>query len=106
MSKANALSPEEIWGTDAYERASDIATIVRHSSDVFAEDNYMEPAEAEFEPITFHRLGEFVRGFEVFLEQNNIGFGERCAFISHNSTALAMEFVAIMATGRVFVPPG
>lgn len=104
MRKKSALSAEEIWNADAYDRASDIATVVRRSCDVFAEAIYMEPAEADVELITFQRLDEFVRGFEVFLEQNNIGFGDRCAFISHNSTALAMEFVAIMVTGRVFVP--
>ena len=104
MGKATRQTPRDTWDAAAYDRATDFAAIVSHSSTAFADRIYMEPAEPEFASITFRQLGDFVRGFGAFLDENNVHFGDRCAFISHNSTVLAMEFVATMATGRVFVP--
>lgn len=104
MKNKNPVTPATHWDNSAYDLATDFQTIVNRSSEMFETDVYIQPIEADIEPLTFGQLSSFVRGFEVFLEQHGVGYGDACAIISHNSTALMMEFVALMATGRIFVP--
>lgn len=104
MNNKKSPSPVNGWDSGAYEHATDFQTILNRSVESFGNSTYIRPIEPDIEPVTFAKLFEFTRGFEIFLEQHNVGVGDTCALISHNSTALVMHFVALMATGRIFVP--
>lgn len=104
MSDRKSETPSGIWGDDAYEQSVDFAGIVARSIERHGSNIYLNPLEADIDPISFESLGRFVRGFEVFLEENGVGEGDACAIVAHNSTALVLQFVALLATGRTFVP--
>lgn len=93
-----------MWSVDAYRRLSDFGTLVDQSCRTFSNESYLTPAESDIEAVSFAQVETFVRGFEVFLERHGVGPGDCCAVISNNSSALVLQFLAIMATDRVFVP--
>lgn len=93
-----------IWGADAYRRLSDIGALVATAARTFGDDSYVVPAEPGLGALSFRQVDTFVRGFEALLDQHGIRPGDSCAVVSNNSTTLLLEFIAIMATDRVFVP--
>lgn len=95
---------DSLWASEAYAQLRDIGTVVDHSSRRFGDAPYILPAEPEATPLSFRHLESFIRGFEVFLERQGVSSGDRCVVISNNSTTLILQFLAIMALDRIFVP--
>jgi fatty-acyl-CoA synthase len=54
--------------------------------------------------LTYARVGELARAQAAKLDELGIGFGERVAYVSHNSARLFTAFFGVAGHGRVFVP--
>lgn len=104
MSSHDARVADPCWTAEAYRQLSDFGTLIEQSCRTFCNDRYLEPAEPDIDAVSFARVGTFVRGFEVFLERHGVRPGDCCAVISNSNTVLVLQFLAVMATDRVFVP--
>ena len=62
-----------------------------------------QPAESLGE-VTYARVGELARAQASKLDELGIGFGERVAYVSHNSARLFTAFFGVAGHGRVLVP--
>ena len=62
-----------------------------------------QPAESLGE-VTYARMGELARAQAAKLDELGIGFGERVAYVSHNSARLLTAFFGVSGFGRVLVP--
>jgi fatty-acyl-CoA synthase len=62
-----------------------------------------QPAESLGE-VTYARVGELARAQAVKLDELGIGFGDRVAYVSHNSARLYTAFFGVSGHGRVLVP--
>ncbi len=54
--------------------------------------------------LTYARVGELARAQAAKLDELGIGFGDRVAYVSHNSARLFTAFFGVAGHGRVFVP--
>jgi acyl-CoA synthetase (AMP-forming)/AMP-acid ligase II len=54
--------------------------------------------------LSYGRVGELARAQAAKLDQLGVGFGERVAFVSHNSARLFTSFFGVCGHGRVLVP--
>ncbi len=54
--------------------------------------------------LTYARVGELARAQAAKLDELGIGFGERVAYVSHNSARLFTAFFGVSGHGRVLVP--
>ena len=54
--------------------------------------------------LTYARIGELARAQAAKLDELGIGFGERVAYLSHNSARLYTAFFGVAGHGRVLVP--
>ena len=54
--------------------------------------------------VTYERVGELARAQAAKLDELGIGFGERVAYVSHNSARLFTAFFGVTGYGRVLVP--
>ena len=54
--------------------------------------------------LTYARVGELARAQAAKLDELGIGFGERVAYVSHNSARLFTAFFGVSGFGRVLVP--
>ena len=54
--------------------------------------------------LTYARVGELARAQAAKLDELGIGFGERVAYVSHNSARLFTAFFGVTGFGRVLVP--
>src|SRR3954447_14375234 len=54
--------------------------------------------------LTYARVGELARAQAAKLDELGIGFGERVAYVSHNSARLFTAFFGVAGFGRVLVP--
>jgi acyl-CoA synthetase (AMP-forming)/AMP-acid ligase II len=66
-------------------------------------DEPRQPAES-LGDLTYARVGELARAQAAKLDELGIGFGERVAYVSHNSARLLTAFFGVCAFGRVLVP--
>jgi fatty-acyl-CoA synthase len=66
-------------------------------------DEPHQPAEPLGE-VTYARVGELARAQGAKLDELGIGFGDRVAYVSHNSARLYTAFFGVSGNGRVFVP--
>ena len=72
MNNNNTSTFGDLWGTDAYDRATDLYSIVERSSEMFESRIYIEPVEPDINPITFGQLGKFVLDYDgVCIEAND-----------------------------------
>jgi acyl-CoA synthetase (AMP-forming)/AMP-acid ligase II len=62
-----------------------------------------QPAESLGE-LTYARVGELARAQAAKLDELGIGFGDRVAYVSHNSARLFTAFFGVTGHGRVLVP--
>ncbi len=62
-----------------------------------------QPAPS-LDEVSYARVGELARAQAAKLDELGIGFGERVAYISHNSARLYTAFFGVAGHGRVFVP--
>ena len=62
-----------------------------------------QPAPSLVE-LSYARVGELARAQAAKLDGLGIGFGERVAFVSHNSARLFTSFFGVCGFGRVLVP--
>ena len=62
-----------------------------------------QPA-ASLGEVTYARVGELARAQAAKLDQLGIGFGDRVAYLSHNSARLFTAFFGVAGHGRVLVP--
>ncbi len=62
-----------------------------------------QPAES-LGDLTYARVGELARAQAAKLDELGIGFGERVAYVSHNSARLYTAFFGVTGYGRVLVP--
>ena len=62
-----------------------------------------QPAESLGE-LTYARVGELARAQAAKLDELGIGFGDRVAYVSHNSARLFTAFFGVAGHGRVLVP--
>jgi acyl-CoA synthetase (AMP-forming)/AMP-acid ligase II/acyl carrier protein len=97
-------SVDAMWSAAAYGQLSSIGALLDEAARRYADDTFIRPLEADLAPLSFRDLDAFVRGYEVLLERRGISPGDHCAVVSNNSTTLILQFLAIMATDRVFVP--
>jgi fatty-acyl-CoA synthase len=54
--------------------------------------------------VTYARVGELARAQAAKLDELGIGFGDRVAYVSHNSARLYTAFFGVAGNGRVLVP--
>ncbi|HET7350804.1 MAG TPA: AMP-binding protein [Marmoricola sp.] len=54
--------------------------------------------------LTYARVGELAKAQAAKLDELGIGFGERVAYVSHNSARLFTAFFGVSGHGRVLVP--
>ena len=62
-----------------------------------------QPAES-LGDLTYARVGELARAQAAKLDELGIGFGDRVAYVSHNSARLYTAFFGVTGYGRVLVP--
>ncbi|MCW2807166.1 MAG: AMP-dependent synthetase [Marmoricola sp.] len=62
-----------------------------------------QPAES-LGDVSYARVGELARAQAAKLDDLGIGFGERVAYVSHNSARLYNAFFGVAGHGRVLVP--
>ncbi len=62
-----------------------------------------QPADSLGE-VTYARVGELARAQAAKLDELGIGFGDRVAYVSHNSARLYTAFFGVAGHGRVLVP--
>jgi len=62
-----------------------------------------QPA-ASLGEVTYARVGELARAQAAKLDELGIGFGDRVAYVSHNSARLFTSFFGVTGHGRVLVP--
>ena len=62
-----------------------------------------QPAES-LGDVTYARVGELARAQAAKLDELGIGFGDRVAYVSHNSARLFTAFFGVCGYGRVLVP--
>jgi fatty-acyl-CoA synthase len=62
-----------------------------------------QPADSLGE-LTYARVGELARAQAAKLDELGIGFGDRVAYVSHNSARLFTAFFGVTGYGRVLVP--
>ena len=62
-----------------------------------------QPAES-LGDLTYARVGQLARAQAAKLDELGIGFGERVAYVSHNSARLYTAFFGVTGHGRVLVP--
>jgi len=62
-----------------------------------------QPAES-LGDVTYARVGELARAQAAKLDELGIGFGDRVAYVSHNSARLFTAFFGVAGHGRVLVP--
>jgi fatty-acyl-CoA synthase len=62
-----------------------------------------QPAESLGE-LSYARVGELARAQAAKLDELGIGFGDRVAYVSHNSARLFTAFFGVAGHGRVLVP--
>jgi len=62
-----------------------------------------QPAESWGE-LTFGEIASRARAQAAGLDRMGIGFGERVAMVSHNSSRLLTSFFGVAGAGRIFVP--
>ncbi len=62
-----------------------------------------QPAESLGE-VTYARMGELARAQAAKLDELGVGFGDRVAYVSHNSARLLTAFFGVCGFGRVLVP--
>ncbi len=66
-------------------------------------DEPLQPAES-LGDLTYARVGELARAQAAKLDELGIGFGDRVAYVSHNSARLFNAFFGVAGHGRVLVP--
>jgi acyl-CoA synthetase (AMP-forming)/AMP-acid ligase II len=66
-------------------------------------DEPEQPAPSMGE-LTYARMGELARAQAAKLDALGIGFGDRVAYVSHNSARLGTAFFGVCGFGRVLVP--
>ncbi len=66
-------------------------------------DEPQQPASSLGE-LTYARMGELARAQAAKLDELGIGFGDRVAYVSHNSARLLTAFFGVAGHGRVLVP--
>jgi acyl-CoA synthetase (AMP-forming)/AMP-acid ligase II len=66
-------------------------------------DEPNQPAES-LGDITYARVGELARAQAAKLDELGVGFGDRVAYVSHNSARIYTAFFGVAGHGRVFVP--
>ena len=66
-------------------------------------DEPHQPAES-LGDVTYARVGELARSQAAKLDELGIGFGDRVAYVSHNSARLFTAFFGVTGHGRVLVP--
>ena len=54
--------------------------------------------------VSYARVGELARAQAAKLDELGIGFGDRVAYVSHNSARLYTAFFGVTGYGRVLVP--
>ncbi len=62
-----------------------------------------QPAESLGE-VSYARMGELARAQAAKLDELGVGFGDRVAYVSHNSARLLTAFFGVCGFGRVLVP--
>jgi fatty-acyl-CoA synthase len=62
-----------------------------------------QPADSLGE-LTYARVGELARAQAAKLDELGVGFGDRVAYVSHNSARLFTAFFGVTGYGRVLVP--
>lgn len=65
---------------------------------------FIDPLEADFEPVTFNDLDHFVNCYSEFLKSLEVPELEKVAVIAGTTTMSALLFVGTLACDRVFVP--
>ena len=66
-------------------------------------DEPEQPADS-LGDVTYARVGELARAQAAKLDELGIGFGDRVAYVSHNSARLYAAFFGVAGHGRVLVP--
>ena len=66
-------------------------------------DEPEQPAES-LGDVSYARVGELARAQAAKLDELGIGFGDRVAYVSHNSARLYTAFFGVCGHGRVLVP--
>ncbi|WP_231917010.1 AMP-binding protein [Nocardioides scoriae] len=66
-------------------------------------DEPSQPAESLGE-VSYARMGELARAQAAKLDELGVGFGDRVAYVSHNSARLLTAFFGVAGHGRVLVP--
>ncbi len=104
MSSSDERAGAPEWTEAAYTRLTDFGSLIEASARRYSGDVFLQPVERGITPLTFEHVEQFVRGFEVFLEEHGVAVGKSCALLSNNGTAMVLEFLGLIATGRTCVP--
>ena len=91
---------------DTFSEINSIYQLVEKSSDRFGENVFLriKNTEDQFEEVRYDELLIIIHRLHNFFKENGITRGEKVSVSYHNSGLLAVLFLSITASGRVFVP--
>lgn len=80
--------------------------LVSNTNEKFGSNIFLSTKNSldENEVLTYSELLVLIEKFQVYFESNNIKSGQKVSVAYHNSGILAVLFLCITASGRVFVP--
>jgi Acyl-CoA synthetases (AMP-forming)/AMP-acid ligases II len=93
-----------IWNYDYRTQIGDVRTLILTSAEKFKNKTFIRPNEPKLPSISFAELVQFASGLESFLEKKGVKKGEMVSVVFHNSTLLALLFLSVIYSRRVFVP--
>jgi acyl-CoA synthetase (AMP-forming)/AMP-acid ligase II len=90
---------------DVYpDEITNLLELVKRADRLFGDATYIIATEQGLEDISFTKLLTFTCNFGDYLDEQGIKAGDGVASVFHNSTLVALLFVATIAAGRVYVP--
>ena len=83
-----------------------IYELIKNASDKYSENIFLasKSSQDEIEQLSYLDLLILVNKFQVYFDCKGIKSGEKISVAYHNSGILAILFLCITASGRVFVP--
>lgn len=85
-------------------RSGTISELVEECGRRFSDRPYIIPRESAIDPITYKALLDFCAGMECRLDDLHVPLGASVVVYFPNSTLMALLFIAIPFSGRVYVP--
>lgn len=92
------------WEPDVRNAVQTMGDLVDLAANQYRDRVYLRPIEPGLATLSFTDLQTCRRGCAAYLDRQGVADRARVVVVLHNSTASAVLFVSVIATGRVLVP--